>query len=176
VSILDPGESAALTDQREPPREIKNTARALLDDDSFVAVVWRVLAGYHDLRQFECDTTAPREKLRDDAEEVLSAVHRLNNAIRKTGHSFDKIDKALKEAQRDYDAYLSRLDNDNTRLTRNNTLRWLVGSLVNVFEAYGVPTRNLVGFIATSLPVVSPASDDPPSKSTIRNAYNEKCK
>lgn len=160
------------------PGELERRAKTFCSDPHFTDAVWKVLNGYHDLRAMEL-----MEVTVDDARHQLTtiqtAIANLKGAVNQHKDLFPipiQLSQDIKKIENHYKAQVASLDALQGRQSRNKSLRWLVGSLANIFRSYEVSDRHLVGFIEQAIPVISPATETAlPSRRTIHTAKKEKC-
>ena len=139
------------------PPEVENAIRTLRDDNNLVDVIWGRLAAYSDLRSMEA---MENPKSKQNAESVLAAVRELKGAIALAGY---KTPQELTTIGNQWRDCLNFLESTPGRSTRNKSLPQLVGSLLNIFNSYGIPARKLSGFLKFTLPMIGEA----PSNSAI---------
>lgn len=154
------------------PREIKNSIRAMKNDDRLVDVIWARLAAYHDMRGIEL-LQMPMADAKAETRAIQDAIKRLKSAIRLAGHE-DKIPRATLHAidalEVQYAERAAYLESIKKRKTKNTALRSLAANLASVFDAYELPPRALAGFIIQHIAAISPAADTPPKDRVIRLA------
>ena len=156
------------------PREVERAARALCEDKHFIGSVWGVLAGYHDLRSMELIEVGV-DDARDQLEPVKQAIENLRAAVNRAGDLYPvppELRQDLKKMENHYGSHAATLDTLTGRQSRNKSLRWLAGSMLNVFDAYGLPSRKLSGFLEMALPIITDTAT--PSRRAIQTAIKEK--
>jgi len=152
------------------PHDVENALRKLCDDDHFVDAVWGILAAYHDLRTLEL-TRTPLKEAKRGAKGVLNAVtslqHKMQlyNAVSFLPSKQQALAQALDDVKSGYSAHLSHLESISGRNTNQRSLRWLAGSLLNIFNSYDVDSDKLNVFIESALPNISPGGTLPAIRS-----------
>jgi hypothetical protein len=155
------------------PREVENAIRHVLDDDLFVERVWRLLAGYYDLRHMELRQVSVEDS-RKKLEQIQKAIANLKATTSLHSDLYPvppELLRDLAKMETHYNNHTALLDALSGRATRNKSLRWLAGGLQSVFANFNASPRKLVGLIEKTLPFFSPGTT--PSGSSIRNAIAE---
>ena len=156
----------------EIPREVENAIRKLRNNDMFVDLIWTHLSGYRAIRNLELEAPELQDE-KDSIDSVLRSLDKYteaaNDASRYGYGGTNKLEKYLDGMNAYWSAVREKLEDRDGRKTKQESLLWLVETLLDTFNAWAVPQRQLTGFIVEVLHDILPEGTAP-SRSSIQSA------
>jgi hypothetical protein len=163
-----------MSNNNELPRVVENAIRELRDNAAFVSQIWSVLAGYRDIRTLEIEQP-DLEDAKESIDKIFRCLDRYSEAVNEVSrhgfYSSPELDNYLGEIRKCWAESREYLENRDKK-TKQNSLLWLVETLLEIFNTWVISDRELSGFLVKVLPAILP-EEAIPSRSLIQAAKKE---